>query len=120
MAVRGNVSDGLVELAAASSDTTLLQPTVAFNRWAVTAAVLSNTQAANRVVELYESPNTTSASGTLITTYTIAANSTVLVEEIIGQSYESGQNIIAVQTTGGASLGDVVSRITYTTYDGES
>lgn len=120
MAVKGNNSDGLIELAAASSDTTLLQPSASFNRWAVTAAVLSNTQAANRIVELYESPNTTSAAGTLIASYTLAAGETVLVEEIIGQSYESAQNIIGKQTTGGAALADVVSRITYTTYDGDS
>jgi hypothetical protein len=120
MAIKGNNSEGLLELAAASSDTTLLLPTVAFNRWAVTAAVLHNVSAANRIVEIYESPNTTSASGTLTATYTLAADETVLIEEIIGQSYEPAMNIIGRQTTGGASAGDVVARLTYTSYDGDS
>jgi hypothetical protein len=120
MAVKGNLSQGLVSLAAATTDTTLVQPSIAVNRLAVTAAILSNTESANREVELYESPNLTSASGTLVATYVLAAEETALIEEIIGQAYESGQNIIAVQTTGGASAGDVVARVTYTTYDGES
>lgn len=116
MAIQSNVSIAPIALAAVNTDTTLVAAVTTPSRNAVTAFSLFNTQASARVVDIYESPNTTSASGTKIATYTIDALSSVDVVEIIGQGLSTGQNIIGRQTTSASASGDVNCKRTLTQY----
>lgn len=114
MAIQSNLSTSPVDLAGSVADTTLLASVASPSRQAVTGFSLYNTAAAARVVSIYESPNTTSASGKLVATYTIAAGTSQDVVECIGQGYSAGQNIVGVMASG--SAGDVNSKITTTLY----
>lgn len=116
MAIRTGISAAVIELAAATTDTVILAGQAAGSRAAVSALSLFNTSGANRDVEIYESPDNTSASGTLVATVSLAALESYQVAECIGQGFASGQRLIAVQTTGGAALGDVTAKLTYTVY----
>jgi len=117
MAIQSNLSVAPIDLVAtATGDTTLIASVASPSRQAVTGFSLFNTQATARAVDIYESPNTTSASGKKIATYTIDALSSVDVVEIIGQGLSAGQNIIGRQTTSAAALGDVNCKRTTTSY----
>lgn len=116
MAIKSNVSTAPIDLAAATTDTTLVAEVASPSRNAITGFSLFNTAAGARAVEIYESPDTTSAAGTLVASYTIDAGASVDVVELIGQGLSAGQNIIGLQTTGGASLADVNAKITLTQY----
>lgn len=113
MAIKSNVGIPLVSIAV--TDTTLLNPLAPIERIAVTACVLHNTNAAARTVTLWESPNLTSASGNRIAVYSIGPNESADIEEIIGQGYSVGRNIIAQASGVGVN---VVSTVTQ--YDGGS
>lgn len=113
MAIKSNVGIPLVNIL--TTDTTLLNPVAPVQRIAVTAAILHNTDPASRTVTVYESPNLTSASGKEVAVYAIGPGSSVDVEEIIGQGYAVGRNIIAKATGTG-----VVAVSTVTQYDGGS
>lgn len=113
MAIKSNVGIPLVAIAV--TDTTVLNPVAPVERIAVTACVLHNTNAAARTVTLWESPNLTSASGVEIAVYEIGPDESADVEEIIGQGYLVGRNIIAQASGTGVN---VVSTVTQ--YDGGS
>ncbi len=115
MAIQSNLSAAPTNLNA-STDTTLVAAVTGTSRQAITAFSLFNTAAAARVIDLYESPDTTSASGKKIASYNIPANYSADVVEMIGQGLSAGQNIIGKQTTGGASAGDLNSKYSYTLY----
>lgn len=113
MAIKSNVGIPLVSIAV--TDTTLLNPVAPVERIAVTACSLHNTTAAAITVTLWESPDLTSASGDEIAVYAIGGDESVDVEEIIGQGYAVGRNIIAQ----GSGVG-VVAVSTVTQYDAGS
>ena len=117
MAIQGNLSAGVQELAASNGDKSLHN--IAF-RTAITGFSLFNTTAVNVVVEIYESPNGTSASGEQVAQYTMAPDSSVDVVECIGQGYAASIQIIAKITTAGINAGDVTGKVTYTRYTGAS
>lgn len=116
MSIKSGVSSAPTDLAAASNDTTLFAELTSPSRAAITGMSLFNNAVASRIVDIYESPDTTSAAGEKIASYNIDANASVDVVELIGQGVSSGQNIIGRQTTGGASAGDVNCKLTYTLY----
>jgi hypothetical protein len=116
MAIKGNIGQATLDIGAVSIDTAVINFA---NRVAITAASLHNTTASNRAVTLYASPDTTSASGKKIADYTLAANRSEDISEIIGQGYE-GENVIAVASTGGAVAGDLNIKVTYIQYTGDS
>jgi hypothetical protein len=116
MATNGNVGQATLDIGAVSADTAVVNFS---NRVAITAASLHNTTASDRAVTFYASPDTTSAAGKEIGVYTLAANRSEDVSEIIGQGYEN-ENIIAVVSTGGAVSGDLNIKITYISYTGGS
>lgn len=121
MAIKSNVSVAPIDLAAASTDTTLVASVSGTARQAVTAFSIFNTTASTAlVVDIYESPNTTSASGKKIASYDIPGNSSIAVVEVIGQGLSAGQNIIGRVTTGGATLGQLNAKITTTQYNAGS
>ena len=117
MAIQSNISSAPIPLVAtASGDTTLVASVTTPSRQAVTAFSVFNTTANARAFDVYESPNTTSASGKKIASYIVPGNSSTDVVEMIGQGLSTGQNVIGVQTTGGAALGDLNAKITTTQY----
>ena len=118
MGIKSNLSIGPVPLAASSTDTPIHAPG-AF-RTAVTAATLTNNAAINVAVGIYESPNATSASGELLETVTMGPGEEKDIASIIGQGFEASQQIVALVTTAGVNLGDVISKLTYTQYTGDS
>lgn len=113
MSIKSNVGVPLVSIGVA--DTTLLNPVAPVERIAVTASSLHNTNAASRTVTIWESPNLTSASGTEIAVYDIGPDESADIEEIIGQGYAVGRNIIAQ-----ASGTGVIAVSTVTQYDAGS
>ncbi len=115
MTIQSNVSSAPINLNA-STDTTLIASVVSPSRQAVTGFSVFNVAAASRIIDIYESPDTTSAAGKKIASYNIPANGSADVVEMIGQGLSAGQNIIGKQTTGGASLGDLNAKITLTQY----
>lgn len=118
MAIKSNISPAPIALAAASTDTTLLAA-VTGSRFGITGMSIFNTTASTVLtVDFYDSSNTTSASGTKIASYTIDGNSSIDVVELIGQGLLATRNIIGRVTTGGATLGQLNCKITYTQYSG--
>jgi hypothetical protein len=108
MAIAGNKNRALISILA--GDTTILN-TTGFDRLAVKALTVYNNTGGSRTITFYESPNLTSASGTIIAVYTISANSGTVIKEIERHSFGANQNIIAV----GSATG-VTAKITVTEY----
>jgi hypothetical protein len=118
MGIKSGLSVGPIEVAASSTDTPIHAPG-AF-RTAVTASVITNNAAINVTVQIYESPNATSASGELLETITLAPSEEQDVISIVGQGFQASQQIIARVTTAAVILGDVISKLSYTMYTGDS
>lgn len=113
MTIQAALSDGLVDVGIA--DTTLV--TGILNRKQVTWAALHNTATTERTVGVYVSNSTTSAAGDRVNYITLAAGETLPIDFIIGQSYTSGEYVLAKATSG--SGGDVTGQVTYTNYTGD-
>lgn len=95
MAVTASKSLGLVNLLA--SDNVLIQALVGIDRQVIGSFVVHNTTVGVLQLDLYVSPDLTSASGDIIySSATIPANSQTNISELIGQSFPSGLNLIAV------------------------
>ncbi len=109
MTIKANI--GIPVIAIGVTDTTILQPALPLNRRAVTSFVIHNEDnTATVTVTLYESPNTTSASGSELAVYVVGPNASVDVTEFI-QSFPVGRNIIAVADVAGGN-----ARLTVTDY----
>jgi hypothetical protein len=117
MSIKGNLGQAVLDIGAVGVDTVLLDFD---NRVAVTALSLYNTTGANADIEVYYSPDTTSASGKLIASQSIAAGEAWLPTEVIGQGFPVNENVIVVDTTGGAVAGNVNAKMTYINYTGSS
>ena len=113
MAIQSNLSAAPINIA--TSDTVLLASVASPNRQAVTAlSIFNKTASTSLTVTIYESPDTTSASGKEIASYTIPGTSSIDVVECIGQGYSAGQNLVA--KAGSGSTGDTNAKITWTSY----
>ncbi len=111
MAIKGNVGTGIIAILA--SDTTLLDAASGTReRAAVTAAYMHNTSASTVTVNIYISPDLTSASGAIIDTYSMNAGSTMDISGIIGQGFGPTNNIIAVGS--GTGINAYLTIIEYT------
>ncbi len=96
MSIKGNV--GLNVTNVLTTDTTLIDLSVlpgSPDRIAITAASLHNTTASPVVVQVYVSPDLTSASGDEVDYISVAANSTADIAGIISQGIATSENIIA-------------------------
>jgi hypothetical protein len=111
MSIRGNIGIGSVSIAAA--DTTIYDPPSTVERYAISAFSVHNTTAAAVTVSVYNSPDLTSAAGVRNAFYSIPANQSVDIVELIGQGFLSSRNIIAV----GGAVG-LRATMSVTTYDG--
>jgi len=113
MTVKTGVSGGTTDIA--TTDTAIMQVVANSNRERVEAFTISNTTGGTVVVDIYESPDLTTASGKRIAQYTLTAESSAQVVEAIGQSLIVGRNIIAIADVVGSN-----ATHTKTTYDGSS
>lgn len=121
MAILSNVSSAPIDLAAVSTDTTLVAEVGAGSRQAITGFSIFNTTASTVLsVDIYESPDGTSAAGKKIASYAIPGNTSQDVVELIGQGISTGQNIIGRQTTSGATSGQLNAKISTTQYNANS
>lgn len=121
MAIKGNISVGVQDLAASAADKVIHNIST---RTAITAASLHNKTVGAVAITIYESPNGTSASGKEVAKITLAASGTAGdskdITEIIGQGYAATTTLVAVVTTVAISAGDVNAKLTYTQYTGAS
>lgn len=117
MAIKGNVPQGVIDLAAVSVDTVLFDNT---ERTAISAISIHNINAASREVFIYISPNLTSASGKIVAVYNLSPDESADINELLGQGLSSTEQIIGVQQTAGAVSGDLNCKLTFTQYSGSS
>ena len=108
MAIKGNVGSGVIAILA--SDTTILD--LSAERAAITAFSLHNTSVSTVTVEIYISPDLTSASGSQIDYISLNQDETKEVTGLIGQGIEDTENIIAVGSATGVNA--VVTITEYT------
>jgi len=97
MAIRGNIGLNVVPILA--TDTVLINTGILPGfpeRIAITAASLHNTTAGSIVVQVYVSPDLTTASGKRVDSVTLATNETMDIPGIISQGLDSVLNIIAI------------------------
>lgn len=102
MAIKGNVGVSSQDILA--GDTLVVDVVAPIERIAITAASLFNDTGAAVTVELFESPDATSASGDQIEEIAVPANSSVIVDSLLGQGYASTQNIVAVGSAVGVNF----------------
>lgn len=93
MSIRSNLGAGVVPVL--TTDTTLFTKGNDVDRYQVGACNVYNTTGATIVLSVYISPDLTSASGALVDTVSIGANSEIDVNSIVGQGY-TAQNIIVL------------------------
>ncbi len=111
MAIKGNVGTGVIAIL--TTDTVLLNPDAGDReRAAVSAAWIHNTSGSTIVVEIFESPDLTSASGARIDYYSINTNTSADISGIIGQGFSATGNIIAKADTVGCNA--LLTLIEYT------
>ena len=108
MAIKGNVGNFVIDIL--DTELMIFQVPGAADRAVIGAMSLHNTSAVTVVVQLYESTDTTIASGKRVALLTVDADSSADVIECIGQGYSS-TNLVAI-----ADLVGVNAKITYTEY----
>lgn len=117
MAIKGNLSTGVQDLAATDTDISLHDLS---NRSAIMGFSLFNITSGDITVNIFESPDGTSAAGTWVATYVLPGTSSTDVIECIGQGYAATINLVARIPTAAVNAGDVNAKLTYTIYTGDS
>lgn len=121
MAVKVNISSGVQQLAASTADKSVHSQAV---RTAITAFSIYNTLAINVNFTVYESPDGTSAAGEPVANITLgpvgAEDDSVDVPEVIGQGYAATIQLIVVINTAAVSLGELLAKVTYSQFTGDS
>jgi hypothetical protein len=101
MAVRAFIDAGTVSLAVGDNTLVDFSSLTDVARYGVTACSLYNNNSSTETVEVYRSPNTTSASGTLLDIVSIPADSQEDVGGLMGLAIGNSDNIIAVSSATG-------------------
>ena len=110
MAIFGNIGIDTVDVG--TSDTTILEVGATdYQRVAVSAFNLHNDGILDITVEIFISPDATSASGHRVARIPLSIGSSEDVNELIGQGYDSGKYIIAKASTTGIN-----ASLSYTGY----
>ena len=112
MSIRGNV--GFPAIPLSTGDTVLYEVSLPIERIAVSALSVFNDGITTNV-NIYSSPNLTSASGTKIGSVTVGTDKAVDLVSVIGQGFKVGENLIAT-----AGTSDVNASITVVEYDSGS
>ena len=94
MAIFGNIDLGVTDLLTTDTAVIDIASIPDTQRYAITGLSIHNTGLASISVEIFDSPDLTSAAGKRIAKYDVAADSSESVVELIGQGGK--QNIIAV------------------------
>lgn len=114
MSIRGNIGQPVVTVL--NTDTTIYAKGSAIERYAVTAFSCFNNSAAPVDINIFISPNLTSASGKKLGQYSIPANSDVDINSIVGQGFGTGNDLNVIATA--STTGVINAKITIITYDG--
>lgn len=96
-----------------TTDTLILADGGAGVRHRIDAFLAVNDTGAGITMNVYDSPDATSASGDLLLSVIIAANATATLTDLIGHGFASGRNIVATASSVG-----VDAKITYTLFTG--
>lgn len=109
MSIKGKIGSSVISLGAAV-DTVLLDITA--DRVSISSGILHNNGAGTIIVDIYVSPDLTSASGSRIGQYTIAVDELKQIDCLIGQGFSSAENIIANADVAGCNA--LFARTDYT------
>ncbi len=109
MTITANIGVGPTDVLAADTDFF----TIPNDRVSVGAFYIYNDTAGSITVDVYISPNTTSASGDKVDQLIISPNDGLDVEGVIGQGYTEGEHIILVGGAVGCN-----ATMTYTRFTG--
>lgn len=102
MAIFGNLPQNPIDVG--TSDTTIINVGgTIYTRIAISALSLHNTTGASITVELYHSPDATSASGERVANVSVPANSSEDVNSLIGQAVNNTRFIVAVGDAAGCN-----------------
>ncbi len=111
MSIKGNLGDGPIVIGVA--DTVLFNPG-AIDRYHVGAFAIFNDTATTITVDIYISPNLTSASGLKVETISFGPDQAADINAVIGQGY-TAENIIGVASAVGVN--STITRTEYTNGD---
>lgn len=111
MAIKSNVGVGVVSVAV--TDTTIYQLTAPVERYAITECNAHNSNAAAVTLEVYISPDLTSASGKIVSKITIPPSQDFDINAILGLG--TNQNVIAKASATGINM--TLSKTEYTEGD---
>lgn len=100
MAIKSNVGVGVISVLA--TDTVIYQLTAPVERYAITSCNAYNSNASAVTLEVYISPNATSASGKLVSKITIPASQDFDINAILGLG--TNQNVIAKGSLTGVNM----------------
>lgn len=112
MSIRSKVGVDVVDIG--TTDTVIL--TVPEVRQSVSAMSLHNTTSGTSIpVEIYISPDATTAGGTRVAYYNIPGNDSYDVSELIGQGFKSTEYVVAIADVVGINV-----KSTVTVFSGDS
>ena len=100
MAIKSNVGVGVVSVL--TTDTVIYQLTAPVERYAITECNAHNTNASALILEVYVSPDLTSASGKIVSKITIPSGQDFDINAVLGLG--TNQNIIAKASNTGINM----------------
>jgi hypothetical protein len=100
MAIKSNIGVGVISVG--TGDTTIYQLTAPTQRYAITESNAHNSAASATTLEVYISPNLTSASGKIVSKMTIPPGQDFDVNAILGLG--TIQNVIAKASQAGINM----------------
>ena len=112
MAIKGNIGNYVIDIP--TTELVIFQVPNAAERAVIGAMSLHNTTVNKIIVQIYESSDTTIASGKRIGHYTLGANQEIDVNTVIGQGY-STTNLVAIADLDGCNV-----KSSFTQYTGGS
>ena len=100
MAIKSNVGVGVVSVL--TTDTVIYQLSAPTERYAITECNAHNSTSASISIEIYISPDATSASGKIVSKISIPANQDVDINAVLGLG--TNQNVIAKASAVGINM----------------
>lgn len=113
MTIKANVDAGRVTLTASADNTAVSITSLAVDRYSVTTMSAHNTGAGSATIDIYISPDATSASGVKVGTYIVpntAGSNQADMSVVIGQGYT--ENIIVRPSIAGVTIDSSVTTFT--------
>lgn len=110
MAIKGSVGSSVIDIG--TGDTIIYQFSSPVERVAVESLSVFNTSASAITLSVYISPDATSSSGDQVAEYSVPADDSVQVAELIGQGLGPTENVIATGTAAGLNSKTTVTEYT--------